>query len=237
MFHPRGPTFFDLARQALSSTERGYDLLAEKFDYTPFRTPDPILAATVPYIGEVDSALDLCCGTGAAMRMLRPLCRERLVGVDFSRGMLEEARRRLASSEGDAELRFVRRDVLALDDDAEHDVVTCFGACGHVLRRDQRRLADLVYRTLRPGGRFVFATAYLPKPWSWRLWLAACFDISMAVRNVLWRPPFHMYYLGFLLPRARRLLEARGFEVEEHAAFCASFPRLCLVVATRPKVA
>ena len=43
MFHPQGPTFLELARQALSSTERGYDLLASKFDYTPFRTPNEII--------------------------------------------------------------------------------------------------------------------------------------------------------------------------------------------------
>lgn len=234
MFHPKGPTFLELARQALSSTERGYDLLAEKFDYTPFRTPDPILEASVPYVGPVDKALDLCCGTGAAIERLRPLCRERVVGVDMSLGMLEQARHRLASAEGDAELRFVHGDVLQLEDEAEYDVVTCFGACGHILRRDQPRLVDRVYRALRPGGRFVFATAGLPKPWSWKLWFAVGFDTAMAVRNVLWRPPFHMYYLAFLLPRARRLLEARGFVIEEHVGFCSDFPRLCLVVAHRP---
>ena len=42
MYHPDGPTFWELARQALSSTTRGYDLLAPKFDVTPFRTPDGI---------------------------------------------------------------------------------------------------------------------------------------------------------------------------------------------------
>ncbi|MGO9081297.1 MAG: hypothetical protein ACLQDY_20030, partial [Streptosporangiaceae bacterium] len=30
----------ELAMQALSSVEGGYDLLAPKFDHTPFRTPD-----------------------------------------------------------------------------------------------------------------------------------------------------------------------------------------------------
>ena len=233
MSHPEGPTFLELARQALSSTERGYDLLAGKFDHTPFRTPDAILDATAPHVGEVDRGLDLCCGTGAAMRMLRPLCRERVVGVDFSRGMLAQARRRLASAAGDAELRFVRRDVLELDDEAVYDVVTCFGACGHIPRRDQARLADVVHRALRPGGRFLFATACRLKPWSWRLWLAVGFDVSIRVRNLLWRPPFHMYYLNFLLPRARHVLETRGFDVVEHAGFCPSFPRLCLVVARR----
>ena len=76
MFHPNGPTFWELAVQALSSTERGYDLLAPKFDYTPFRTPDAILDLVADHLrtlGPFDSGLDVCCGTGAAMRMLRPL--------------------------------------------------------------------------------------------------------------------------------------------------------------------
>ena len=71
MFHPEGPTFVELMRQALVSTERGYDLIAPKFDYTPFRTPDPVLAAMMTIIAKeqpLASALDVCCGTGAAMR-------------------------------------------------------------------------------------------------------------------------------------------------------------------------
>ncbi len=43
MFHPKGPTFLELTRQCLSSTEHGYDLLADKFDYTPYRTPEEVL--------------------------------------------------------------------------------------------------------------------------------------------------------------------------------------------------
>ena len=72
MFHPQGPTLRELAVQALSSTERGYDLLAPKFDYTPFRTPEEIL---VPALSNLDrprsiaAALDMCCGTGAALHI------------------------------------------------------------------------------------------------------------------------------------------------------------------------
>ena len=43
MFHPQGPTLGELAVQALSSTEKGYDLAHTKFDFTPFRTPDSVL--------------------------------------------------------------------------------------------------------------------------------------------------------------------------------------------------
>ena len=100
MFHPKGPTFRELAVQALSSTERGYDLLAPKFDYTPFRTPDGLLETVATHIGDrksIGSALDVCCGTGAAMRMLRPLCRDRVVGLDFSQGMLDVCREQTAN--------------------------------------------------------------------------------------------------------------------------------------------
>jgi hypothetical protein len=46
MFSPQGPSVRELAMQALSSVEGGYDLLAPKFDHTPFRTPDGVLDAT-----------------------------------------------------------------------------------------------------------------------------------------------------------------------------------------------
>src|SRR5207237_438873 len=117
MFHSKGPTFRELAVQALSSTERGYDLLAPKFDYTPFRTPDAILARVGEHLktfAPFESGLDLCCGTGAALRMLRPLCREKVVGLDVSAGMLAEAERRAADAPGTAALQFVRADALRM---------------------------------------------------------------------------------------------------------------------------
>ncbi|MBK3556257.1 methyltransferase domain-containing protein [Streptomyces sp. MBT56] len=95
MFTEQGPTVRELAVQALSSIEHGYDLLAPKFDHTPYRTPDRVLDAVrdeVRRLGPFDTGLDVCCGTGAGVGVLRRLCRERVVGVDFSAGMLAEAR-------------------------------------------------------------------------------------------------------------------------------------------------
>ncbi len=43
VFSPQGPSVRELATQALSSVEGGHDLLAPKFDHTPFRTPDGVL--------------------------------------------------------------------------------------------------------------------------------------------------------------------------------------------------
>src|SRR5580658_7045198 len=96
MFSPEGPSLGELARQALSSVEDGYDLLAPKFDYTPFRTPDDVLDATageLRALGPFDRGLDVCCGTGAGMRVLRSVCQGQIIGIDFSTGMLAQARR------------------------------------------------------------------------------------------------------------------------------------------------
>ena len=96
MFSPQGPSLRELCIQALSSVEHGYDLLAPKFDQTPFRTPESILDATthaLSGLGPFNQGLDVCCGTGAGMRVLQPLCRGRITGVDFSAVILAQARR------------------------------------------------------------------------------------------------------------------------------------------------
>jgi ubiquinone/menaquinone biosynthesis C-methylase UbiE len=238
MFHPNGPTFYELAVQALSSTERGYDLLAPKFDYTPFRTPQPLLDAValrLQSLGPFEAALDLCCGTGAGICMLRPLCRRRVVGVDISRGMLAICRERIAHAPGVAALELVRADVLALPFAATFDLVVSFGAFGHVLRKDEERFVGEIVRVLRPGGRFVFVTSAMPPLWSRRYWFARLFNGAMRVRNWLLRPPFIMYYLTFLLPEVLDLLRRHGLCVEvQEMGFTGTWASLRLVVATLP---
>jgi ubiquinone/menaquinone biosynthesis C-methylase UbiE len=238
MFHPQGPTFRELAVQALSSTERGYDLLAPKFDYTPFRTPDWLLDMVAEYLRPLapfDTALDICCGTGAGVRLLRPLCRGRVVGLDFSQGMLEVCRQRAEDMPGTAPVQLVRGDALAMPFAEAFDLATCFGAFGHILERDEPRFVREVARVLRPGGRFVFVTSYLPSVTSPAYWVARTFNAAMRVRNLLIRPPFIMYYLTFLLPGVRRLLEGAGLRVEERPLSTVRQLRgLRLVIATRP---
>jgi ubiquinone/menaquinone biosynthesis C-methylase UbiE len=237
MFHPRGPTFFELARQALSSTQKGYDLLAPKFDYTPFRTPGEVLDAVGAHLAQTapyNAGLDLCCGTGAGVALLRPLCRERVVGLDFSQGMLEVCRRQ-TDVPGSAELDLVGGDALALPFAQAFDVVVCFGALGHILPRHQPGFAAEVARVLRPGGRFAFVTSFMPPFWSRGYWVSRLFNGAMHVRNWLVRPPFIMYYLTFLLPQAEVLLRRQGLTVEvRELGLSGEYAALRLVIAQRP---
>jgi ubiquinone/menaquinone biosynthesis C-methylase UbiE len=200
----------ELVMQALSSVEGGYDLLAPKFDHTPFRTPEGVLdvtAGALRPLGPFGRGLDVCCGTGAGMRVLTSLCQGPVTGTDFSRGMLTRAR----TAHPDATL--VRADARALPFDGAFDLAVSFGALGHFLPAERPALFAGVYRALRPGGVFAFpvgAPAPVTSSWYWAL---LGFDLAMRVRNAVWHPPFVMYYRTYPLHAVRDDLTAAGFTV------------------------
>ena len=189
-------------------------MLAPKFDASPFRTPDEMLGFAMETIGGADTALDVCCGTGVATQALRRICREKVVGVDFSPGMLAQARRKLENAEGTAKVEFVEADVMKMSFREEFDVVTCFGGLGHIPPGEEMAFVKLVYRALKRGGRFVFYSAYPPHVLSFRSIVLRSFNLTMRVRNALLKPPFIMYYFNFLLPEIAQKLKEEGFAVE-----------------------
>ncbi|TJZ57400.1 class I SAM-dependent methyltransferase [Streptomyces piniterrae] len=243
MFAPQGPTFRELAVQALSSVERGYDLLAPKFDHTPFRTPASVLAPVsrvLRTLGPFDSGLDLCCGTGAGMDVLRQVCRERVTGVDISAGMLAVGRSREPVAAAAPRMEWVRADARALPFGPAFDLVVSFGAFGHFLPRERPGLFAQVHSVLRPGGRFVFPVVAPARPGSPGYWMMLAFDAAMRIRNALWRPHFVMYYRTFRLADVRAELAGAGFDVRLHALpelgrRPDGSPRCRLVVATRDR--
>ncbi|MGW2420588.1 class I SAM-dependent methyltransferase [Streptomyces sp. NPDC001709] len=244
MFGPEGPSLRELAVQALSSVDRGYDLLAPKFDHTPFRTPDEVLrsvAKALTPLGPFEDGLDLCCGTGAGTEVLTGLCRRSVTGVDFSAGMLDVARHRVRPAGGPG-IAWVRGDARALPFTASFDLVVSFGAFGHFLPRELPGLFAQVHAALRPGGRFAFPVLAPPRPAQAGFWMLLGFDAVMRVRNALWRPPFVMYYRAFRLGRVIGELERAGFTVElralpEFGRRGDGSPRARLVVARRAQPA
>ncbi|MFE4367709.1 class I SAM-dependent methyltransferase [Streptomyces sp. NPDC056835] len=247
MFTPQGPTFRELAVQAFSSIEHGYDLLAPKFDHTPFRTPDHLLDAvvrTVRPLGPFATGLDICCGTGAGVSVLRRLCDERVTGVDFSAGMLAAAASASRSASAaspeftSAAVNWVRADARALPFAPVFDLAVSFGAFGHFLPAERPVLFARAHAVLRPGGLFVFPVPAPPRvgsPLYWTLW---GFDTAMRLRNLLWHPRFVMYYRTFRLPGVLDELARTGFTTElrpltDLGRRPDGSPRCALVVARR----
>ncbi|WP_432055668.1 class I SAM-dependent methyltransferase [Streptomyces sp. bgisy022] len=239
MFSPEGPRLRELAVQALSSVEHGYDLLAPKFDHTPFRTPDRLLHATASALrrsGPFDHGLDLCCGTGAGVEVLAGLCRGRVTAVDFSAGMLTVARER--TRPGGPPVDWVRADARALPFRRVFDLVVSFGALGHFLPHEVPGLFAQVHSVLRPGGRFALPVVAPPRPGTPAHAVLLGFDTVMRVRNALWRPPFVMYYRALRFGDLVRALEEAGFRVEfqplpEFGRRPDGSPRVRLVVGVR----
>jgi SAM-dependent methyltransferase len=141
------------------------------------------------------------------MRVLKSQCQGRIIGVDFSTGMLAQARR------AHPDAGWVRADVRALPFAEAFDLAVSFGALGHFLPAQRPALFAGVWRALRPGGVFAFPIG-APQPitsgWYWAL---LGFDLAMRVRNALWRPPFVMYYRTCPLHAVRSDLTASGFTV------------------------
>lgn len=230
MFQPGGPSLYELTRQALSSTRRGYDLIAPRFDATPFRTPDALLTPVARHLGRVrGDALDLCCGTGAATQMLTRVVDGRVVGLDFSPGMLAQARARLPEH-----VELVEGDARDLPYDRAFDLIVSFGAFGHITLPEQPAFLQGIHRALRPGGRFVFVTSEHPPRFSRTTLVYRGFNLVMRVRNRLVRPRFVMYYLNFLWPEVADRLEAAGFTVARYSIRGGPFSRAWIVEATRP---
>jgi len=134
------------------SAREGYDLWAETYD----ETPNPVVAMDARYTLDVlaprsgELILDAGCGTG---RHLGPLLRARSnpVGVDFSRGMLDIARRNypevpLALADLQRPLPF---------ENERFDAVLC-ALIGEHLNELPLALEEM-HRVLRAGGRLVFS--------------------------------------------------------------------------------
>jgi ubiquinone/menaquinone biosynthesis C-methylase UbiE len=210
MFSAQGPSLRELATQALSSVEGGYDRLAPKFDHTPFRTSDAILGATTAALrrfGPLGPGLDVCCGTGAGLPVLEAVGQGPITGVDFSAGMLARARRAGANA------TWVRADARDLPFAAAFGLAVSFGALGHFRPAERPALFAGVYRALRPGGMFAFPVAAPPPIGSRWYWARLGFDLAMRARNAVWRPPFVMYYRTGPWPAVRGDLTAAGFTV------------------------
>lgn len=192
------PTFLELARQALSSTQRGYDLLAPKFEQTPYATPIEWVKSALARVEERSPlatheahGLDLACGTGRGVRVLRRYC-STVDGLDFSEGMLEQARRFSAGFSG---LYFRRADLHDLElPPGRYDRIITFGAWGHILPSFRHRLLEQVVEGLAPGGVFLTLTSDEPTFREKRFWFYLIFDLAICIRNLLWFDEFHMYY-------------------------------------------
>jgi ubiquinone/menaquinone biosynthesis C-methylase UbiE len=119
---------------------------------------DFLTEVAAPRAGEV--VVDLCCGTGSSAFRLAG-AGARVFGVDFSLGMLEQARRK---SPGTAGPHWLQADVRALPlPPASADRVTCSYAMYELPGDVRHEALREALRILRPGGKFVLMEHLPPR--------------------------------------------------------------------------
>lgn len=135
-----------------------YRWLAKYYDHL-FDSHGPFEAARHSIIGpilpHIDSACDLCCGTGT-MALLLANRGIRTFAVDLSPDMCRIAREKARLT--GVPIRVLRADMRDFRLPQTVDLITCeFDALNHVPRKqDLRRVLRSVARALRPGGHFAF---------------------------------------------------------------------------------
>ncbi|MCF2434267.1 SAM-dependent methyltransferase [Streptomyces thinghirensis] len=218
MFSPEGPTLRELAVQVLSSVERGYDLLAPKFEHTLYRTPDRVLDAVASAPG-ADGAVRR--RTRPVLRYRRgsgrtgPVCRERVTGVDFSAGHAggRAGARRARGAGGLLRGRGRPAPCRSVPSSTSWSVSVRSDTSRPVnCRACSPRCAPYCARAAASPPRGRAAPPRLP-----RYWTLLGFDAVMRARNAPWRPPFVMYYRTFRLGDVGRELARAGFRTDLHA--------------------
>jgi malonyl-CoA O-methyltransferase len=139
--------------EALKSVRAGYDRWALIYDYDAnplVALEEPVVRAAVGEAGGLN-VLDLGCGTGRHALWLAA-AGAKVTAIDFSEGMLAEARRK----PGAESIRFFCHDVHEpLPFGAEFDVVVSGLVLEHI--RDLGPFFGGIRRVLKPGGRAIIS--------------------------------------------------------------------------------
>lgn len=132
----------------------GYDLVMQHVEYD-------VWAAYVHQLLEqhgqdIDTVLELGCGTGSLALQLQPLGNYEYIGTDRSPQMIRVAQ--IKAEEADVDLRFEQLDFTAFDVSRPVDaVVLLYDGLNYLLEREQvQSMMTSVFEALRPGGLFCF---------------------------------------------------------------------------------
>jgi ubiquinone/menaquinone biosynthesis C-methylase UbiE len=145
-----------------------------------------------------ECGLDIACGTGVSTAVLGERC-GRVIGLDFSAGMLARARERLT----DATYALVQGDFLWLPlADCSVDVACCIGGTRHIPAGLEGRFLEEAHRVLAPGGNLIIPAT---EPTLGRRAYALAYNGFMRLRGLDERVTF------WTPERTERLLRMQGF--------------------------
>ena len=141
-----------MLKETFDTVSGGYDGKALRF----FQASAEHMAILLGLQGN-ENVLDVACGTGnAALAIAKLLPTGRVTAVDFSSGMLHQARRKAASL-GVRNVKFMEQDMQNLNfPDGLFDAAVC--AFGIFFVEDMENQLSSIASTVRPGGRIMISS-------------------------------------------------------------------------------
>jgi ubiquinone/menaquinone biosynthesis methyltransferase len=162
-----------------------------------------------------ETVADLCCGTGKSTEAVQyHLNSGRIIAIDNSAGMLQQARKNLSGNPGTITVDFRKEDVMNLSlDDNSCDAV--FMAYGIRNMPDYQACISNLYRVLKPGGRIVFHEYALASPAARIYWRVLGYGFIVPFTTLLTGTSTIFRYLiksvlNFLTPDELQALLARN---------------------------
>ena len=141
-----------MLKEAFDTVSGGYDGGALRF----FPQSAQSMVSLLDLRGD-EHVLDVACGTGhASLALARMLPHGRVTGIDFSVGMLDQARTK-AAAQGTSNIDFLERDMTALDfPENSFDVALC--AFGIFFVDDLDTQLAHVTSVVKPGGKVIISS-------------------------------------------------------------------------------
>jgi ubiquinone/menaquinone biosynthesis C-methylase UbiE/GNAT superfamily N-acetyltransferase len=141
-----------ILKQTFDAVSNGYD--GEALRFFPISAGN--MAALIGLRGD-EHVLDVACGTGhAALAVAALLPEGRVTAVDFSTGMLDQARKK-AESLDIRNVEFIERDMQHLDfSGSPFDIAVC--AFGIFFVEDMDTQLAHIASTVKPGGRIIISS-------------------------------------------------------------------------------
>jgi len=139
-----------MLKETFDTVSNGYDKKALRF----FPRSAEAMASLLKLNGG-EHVLDVACGTGhASLVVARMLSRGRVTAVDLSTGMLDQAKKKTAST-GIKNIEFLERDMQDLRYQDQFDVAVC--AFGIFFVEDMDAQLAHIASSVKPGGRVMIS--------------------------------------------------------------------------------
>jgi SAM-dependent methyltransferase len=119
--------------------------------YTSEKYVIPFLADQIK-INKDTSILEIGCGEGGNLKPFLDLGCKRVVGIDLSKGKIEQANIMFAKHPNKGNIEFIHADIYEINDLGEFDIILTRDVLEHI--HGQEKFMEFVKKFLKPHGKF-----------------------------------------------------------------------------------